>query len=228
MRGVVVSLCDLTGHMVQPWVDAGYRAILVDPQHPAGVTVNGLITRVGHVIDSPETWGVLRDLDRVAMVAGFPPCTDLAVSGARWFKLKAEKDPAFQFKAMQVVWQCHVIAEMLGAPYLIENPVGRVSSFWRKPDHIFHPFHYAAIEPNDHYTKATCLWTGNGLVMPDRAELGPDAGAPDDRIHKAPPGPDRANFRSATPRGFSRAVFQANAPHLRAQTVANITIQAAE
>ena len=40
-------------------------------------------------------------------------------------------------------------------------------------------------------------------------------GDPDDRIHKAPPGPDRANFRSATPLGFARAVFKANAPHLR-------------
>ena len=40
-------------------------------------------------------------------------------------------------------------------------------------------------------------------------------GDPDDRIHKAPPGDDRANFRSATPEGFSKAVFLANAPHLR-------------
>jgi hypothetical protein len=45
-------------------------------------------------------------------------------------------------------------------------------------------------------------------------------GAPDDRIHKAPPGDDRANFRSATPRGFSRALYIANAPHLRAQRIA--------
>lgn len=40
---------------------------------------------------------------------------------------------------------------------------------------------------------------------------------PDDRIHKAAPGDDRANFRSATPRGFAQACFEANAPHLRAQ-----------
>lgn len=44
-----------------------------------------------------------------------------------------------------------------------------------------------------------------------------DIGEPDDRIHKAPPGPDRANFRSATPKGFAEAVFLANAPHLRKQ-----------
>ena len=42
-------------------------------------------------------------------------------------------------------------------------------------------------------------------------------GESDDRIHKAPPGPDRANFRSATPAGFALAVFNANAPHLKRQ-----------
>ena len=44
----------------------------------------------------------------------------------------------------------------------------------------------------------------------------PALGAPDDRIHKASPGPERANFRSATPAGFAMAVFLANAPHLKA------------
>ena len=44
----------------------------------------------------------------------------------------------------------------------------------------------------------------------------PTLGPPDHRIHTAPPGPERANFRSATPMGFARAVFLANAPHLKA------------
>lgn len=210
----ILCLCDLTGNMAQPWIDAGYRAILVDPQHPAGVTVDGRVTRIGHVIDHPAVWKLLRMArSHVVFTAAFPPCTDLAVSGARWFASKAEADPAFQMKAMQVVWQCHVIAEMLGAPWMIENPVSRISTFWRRPDHSFHPWQYAGHEPGDCYTKATMIWAGRGFTMP---EIAPLAGAvPDDRIHKAPPGPDRANFRSATPMGFARAVFQANAPHLR-------------
>jgi len=44
----------------------------------------------------------------------------------------------------------------------------------------------------------------------------PTLGAPDDRIHKATPSDDRGDIRSAAPMGFARAVFQANAPHLRA------------
>jgi hypothetical protein len=215
MRGTIVSLCDLTGAMVEPWIDAGYRAVLVDPQHPPGVSVDGPVTRIGHVIDHAQTWRELRRLRDVVFTAGFPPCTDLAVSGARWFASKAEADAAFQFRAMQVVWQCHVIAEMLGAPYLIENPIGRISSFWRKPDHTFHPHHFTGLEANDNYTKATCLWAGGGFRMPAR-QRADDTPPPDDRIHKCPPGPQRGNIRSATPRGFARAVYLANAPHLLA------------
>jgi len=210
-KDFVVSLCDLTGNMTAPWVAAGYSVVLVDPQHPAGVTCTGRVIRVGRIIDHPETWALLRALaPRVAFTAAFPPCTDLAVSGARWFGEKAKADPAFQFKAMHVVWQCHAIAEMLGAPWMIENPVSRISSLWRKPDHTFHPHHFTGYEPADNYTKATCLWTGNGFVMPAPAP-DPALPPPDDRIHKAPPSEDRANFRSATPSGFARAVFRANA-----------------
>lgn len=209
MRDIVLCLCDLTGNMAAPWIEAGYSAILVDPQHAPVVHTGGRITRIGHVIDHPETWRAIRTwAQHIAFVAAFPPCTDLAVSGARWFKAKGEADPAFQFKAMQVVWQCHAIAEFIGAPWMIENPVSRISSLWRKPDHTFHPHHFTGYEPGDNYTKATCLWTGGGFVMPQPFKA--DLGAPDNRIHTAPPSEDRANFRSATPIGFARAVFAAN------------------
>lgn len=213
-KDTILCLCDLTGVMAQPWVDAGYRAILVDPQHADGVSVDGAVTRVGHIIDHPETWRVIREnADRIAFVASFPPCTQLAVSGARWFKHKAEADPAFQFKAMQVVWQCHSIAEQLGAPYFIENPVSRISSLWRKPDHSFHPYEFTALEPRDNYTKKTMLWVGGGFKMP-APDMATGLGDPDDRIHKCAPGDDRANIRSATPRGFAKAVFEANGREL--------------
>lgn len=219
MKDTILCLCDLTGVMAQPWIDAGYNAILVDPQHPDGANIHvayGVsgksvnVTKVGRVIDDPLTWEVIREnLHRIAFVAAFPPCTDLAVSGARWFKHKADSDPAFQFKAMQVVWQCHNIAEMTGAPYFIENPVSRISSLWRKPDNWFHPWHFTVYEPEDSYTKKTCLWTGGGFIMPE-CHADTSLGEPDDRIHKCAPCDERANIRSATPRGFARAVFNSN------------------
>lgn len=210
-KGTIVSLCDLTGKMVKPWVDAGYNAVLVDPQHPPGIHTEGSITRIGRVIDHPDTWRFLSELDDVVFTACFPPCTDLAVSGARWFESKREADPAFQFKAMQVVWQCHVVAEMLGAAYFIENPISQISSLWRKPDYFFHPYEFTGYQPADNYTKKTCLWAGRDFVMPMEYMDG-SLGKPDDRIHKCPPGDERANIRSATPEGFAIAVFICNEP----------------
>lgn len=217
-KNIAIFLCDITGVMAKPWVAAGYDVILVDPQHPEGVTVEGQVTNVGHIIDHAVTWGVLRgaiQTGRVAFVAGFPPCTDLAVSGARWFKAKREADPAVQFKAMHVVWQCQIIGELSGAPWFAENPVSQISSLWRKPDHSFNPHDFTGHCANDNYTKKTCLWVGGGFAMP--AKFRDDTlGDPDNRIHMAPPGAERANFRSATPEGFAKAVFLANAPHLKA------------
>lgn len=218
MKGIAIFLCDITGVMAAPWIDAGYEAILVDPQHPAGVTVDGAVTKLGHIIDHPGAWSVLRDAiqtGRVVFVAGFPPCTDLAVSGARWFETKRHADPAFQFKAMHVVWQCQIIGELSGAPWFVENPVSQISSLWRKPDFSFNPHDFTGHCANDNYTKKTCLWAGGGFVMPEpfRDET---LGKPDNRIHACPPSAERANIRSATPPGFARAVFLANAPHLKA------------
>jgi len=92
------------------------------------------------------------------------------------------------------------------------------SQIFGKPDYTFHPHHYTRYCADDNYTKLTTLRVGGGFVMPEPAR-DETLGAPDDRIHKAPPSDERANFRSATPRGFSRACYLANAPHLREQRI---------
>ena len=210
----VISLCDLTGNMVQPWVDAGYNALLVDPQHgttstetlPNGATITRF---AGTVEDAMPLIAALIAAGVVAAVFGFPPCTDIAVSGARWFEAKRAADKMFQAKAVMVAEQCRTIGRLSGAPWLVENPVSVLSSAFGKPQHTFHPADFTAYEPADNYTKKTCLWVGGGLVMPQPAKdntLGPA----DNRIHFASPGPERANFRSATPMGFARALFHAN------------------
>lgn len=184
-KGTIISLCDLTGVMVLPWLDAGYDAILVDPQHPEGITIDrhvgpaGMVklTKVGHVVDHDVTWSVLRKAiasGSVVFVAGFPVCTQLAVSGtARWADKRAA-DSNFQAKAMQLVHECRVIGEMSGAPYFFENPVSAISSIYKKPTHTFHPCDYGGylpageehplypdyFPPQDAYGKKTCLWAG--------------------------------------------------------------------
>ena len=207
---VVISLCDLTGNMVRPWVEAGHEAVLVDPQHVLSRHEGPLVKLAATVEDSMPYLSRLIRRGEVAAVFGFPPCTQLAGSGARWWAAKRDKDFMFQAKAVAVAEQCRTIGRLSGAPWFVENPVGALSRVFGKPQHTFDPCDFTAFESADNYTKRTCLWADGGFVMPQPAR---DAslGAPDDRIHKAPPGPDRENFRSATPLGFARAVFDANA-----------------
>ena len=205
----VISLCDLTGNMVQPWVDAGYFAILVDPQHGSTRIDGNTMKFAGTIEDAMDYIRLVISNHEVEMVFGFPPCTDMSVSGARWFKSKHAKDPLFQAKAVMVAEQCRTIGRLSGAPWFVENPVSVLASAFGKPQHTFHPADYTAYEPGDNYTKKTCLWTGGGFIMPQPAK-GASLGKPDNRIHFASPGPERANFRSATPMGFARAVFDAN------------------
>lgn len=196
--GVVISCFDHSGNMVKPWAEAGYLCYCVDIQHAPGETREGNIIKVGaDMLD----WIPPRD---VAFAAFFPPCTDLAVSGARWFK---DKGLGRLIRALSLFKRSVDIAEMLGCPYLIENPVSTVSSYWRKPDYSFDPCDYG-----DPYTKKTCLWTGGGFVMPAKDRVEPTEGS---KMHLLPPSEDRANLRSATPPGFARAVFEANSMELQ-------------
>ena len=102
-----------------------------------------------------------------------------------------------------------MIVKLSGATYYFENPISAFSNIFGKPDFIFHPSDYTGYCRDDNYTKKTCLWTGNGFIMPDPfvdSSLGP----PDDRIHKMGPSDERENMRSKTPLGFSRAVYEVN------------------
>lgn len=209
-RGTVLSLCDRTGRMVQPWLDAGYDAITVDVQEAANPHPRRL-----HIRGDVRAYAPPADL--VAVFA-FPPCTHFAVSGARWFR---DKGLDVLIEALEIVNSCRKICEASGAPWMLENPVGTLSTiteaYWQAPSHSFDPCDYG-----DPYTKKTLLWTGGGFVMPPVVKPGdmfdrptwvePTEGS---KMHLLPPSADRGDLRSETPMGFARAVYQANAPHLR-------------
>lgn len=187
--------------MVEPWREAGYECWIVDVQHERGMRRGSDgIYRVGHDV---------RDVnlpDRRAITFAFPPCTHLAGSGARWFK---DKGLDALHEAIGLVAACKRLCEASSAPWMLENPVGTLSTYWRTPDYTFQPWQYG-----DAYTKKTCLWTGNGFAMPEPwiAHKPADVKA---SIHLMPPSPDRADKRSVTPAGFARAVFEANEPLIR-------------
>lgn len=213
-RGTAIFLCDVSGIAAQPWINAGYRAVLVDPQH-FWSTNDGRVEKLACTVleAMPRLSNIIRT-ENVVFVLGFPPCTDVAVSGARWFSAKRAKDPHFQAKAALVAEQCRMVGLASGAPWAFENPVSVFSGIFGRPDYTFHPSDFTGHCANDNYTKKTCLWVGGGFVMP-KALKDAALGKPDNRIHACPPSAERANIRSQTPAGFAQAVFLANAPHLR-------------
>lgn len=196
-----VFLFDRSGIMAGPWAAAGYSCFCFDlaaqPGHRNGINF---------VRADLTTPAAIRPAQDVAFVAAFPPCTHLAVSGARWFRGKGLRALA---ESITLFATAAEYCEATGAPYLIENPVSTISTYWRKPDHTFHPYHFTGYAPQDNYTKKTCLWTGGGFVMPPEFR-DPALPPPDNRIHTAAPSPERAAIRSLTPQGFSEAVFHAN------------------
>lgn len=198
---IVVSLCDATGIMVQPWADAGFECYCVDVQH--SIRKDRVEGRVHYVWGDVRSWFPPKP---VGFLAAFPPCTHVAVSGARDWRRKGL--PMLN-DALELFNACLQVGEWSRAPYMIENPVGAFSSHIRKPDHMFDPYEYGDYldPPVDTYSKKTCLWTGGGFRMPPKRPVEPIEGS---RMHFVPPGPKRELIRSATPAGFARAVFEAN------------------
>jgi len=229
----VISLYDYTGEALKPWAMAGYQCLAYDIQHSKQQRTihykgDGYISYIHADLHNIGTLDKIYDSlsgMEVTFAMAFPVCTDMAVSGAAHFKRKREADPLFQRKAANYAIWCAELFQALDCPYFIENPVSVLSTLWRKPDYSFHPFEYGGyiepqdaehpkwpeyIAPMDAYTKKTCLWTGGYFTMPDPSPVEPEAGY--SRQHRKLGGRSMKtkNIRSATPRGFAQAVFNAN------------------
>lgn len=126
------------------------------------------------------------------LMIAHPPCTHLASSGARWFKDKINE----QAEAIEFV---RLLAGAPIARIAIENPIGVLSTRWRKPDQIIQPWQFGHGE-----TKATCLWLKDlpRLQSTDVVE-GREA-----RVHRMPPNADRWKERSRTYEGIARAMAE--------------------
>ena len=232
---VAIFLFDYTGIMAKPWADAGYLCYCFDGQHPKGVSKSNHtnILNVGMWFSTNCTGDFMQDdIDKIKSVTGddicflfgFPECTHLAVSGAAHFARKREENPLFQDEAMRLVYLVESLGVELGCPWALENPVSVISSMWRKPDFKFHPYEYGGylpeddvhpiypdyIKPRDAYPKKTCIWSGNGFVMPNVKPVSVNAGCSDQHNKLGGRSLKTKNIRSATPRGFAKAVFIAN------------------
>jgi hypothetical protein len=176
----VLVACEYSGTVRDAFIAAGHEALSCDllPTDNPG----------------PHYQGDVRDVlnDGWDLMIAHPPCTHLAVSGARWFKDKqAEQAEALDFVRL-----------LLDAPIdriALENPVSVISSRIRKPDQIIQPWQFGHGE-----TKATCLWLkGLPKLTPTEIVDGREA-----RVHKLPPSADRWKIRSTTYPGIAAAMAQ--------------------
>lgn len=135
---------------------------------------------------------VLRHLKGWDLMIAHPPCTHLSVSGARWFKnKKPDQAEAISFFSLIVNAPIQKIC--------IENPIGIMSTIYRKPDQIIQPWQFGHGE-----TKATCLWLqGLPKLLPTNIVEGREA-----RIHKMSPSKDRGKLRSITYQGIANAMAE--------------------
>ena len=137
------------------------------------------------------------------LIIGHPPCTHLAVSGARYFAEKKKlglQDEAIAFVMMIANRNCDKIA--------IENPVGILSTVWRKPDQIIQPYQFGNPE-----SKKTCLWLkGLPLLQPTNILEVPTSGIWNNQTksgqNKLSPSPERAKLRSRTYQGIADAMAE--------------------
>jgi hypothetical protein len=177
----VLVACEFSGIVRDAFTAAGHEAMSVDflPSESPGMHVQRDIMRV--IDEMPGVWDL--------MIA-HPPCTYLAVSGARWF---AGRRPE-QVAALMLVQR------LLDAPIpriALENPISVISSRIRKPDQIIQPWMFGHGE-----VKATCLWL-KGLPKLEPTDI-VDGRTP--RVHHASPGPDRWKERSRTLPGIAAAM----------------------
>jgi site-specific DNA-cytosine methylase len=177
----VLVACEFSGVVRDAFIAQGHDAMSCDllPTEVPGPHYQG------DVLDVlvPDYWDL--------MVA-HPPCTHLAVSGARWFKDKRqEQEIALDFVAL-----------LLDAPIpriALENPVSVISSRIRRPDQVIQPWQFGHGE-----VKATCLWLkGLPKLQPSQVVEGREA-----RVWRLPPGPDRWRERSRTFPGIAAAMAQ--------------------
>lgn len=187
--------------------------ILVACEESQAVTIE--LRRLGHEAYSCDIepcsgghseWHLQQDViplltQKWDMILAFPPCTHLAVSGARWFAAKradGRQQNAIDFFMRFANSDCPRIA--------IENPVGIMSTVWKKPDQIIQPWQFGHGE-----TKKTCLWLkGLPPLVPTNIVDGREH-----RIWKMPPSEDRAKNRAKTFPGIARAMAEQWAGDIR-------------
>lgn len=145
------------------------------------------------------------------LIIGHPPCTYLTVSGNRWFNVEKYGDKALErIKLREEAKDFFMkIANAQCARIAIENPVGVMSTAWRKPDQTIHPYYFG-----DPFEKRTCLWLKGLPLLKKTNEVTPPArvqyngGTSMPEWYANAPKAERSKIRSKTFPGFAQAMAE--------------------
>ncbi|GAB3272918.1 hypothetical protein GCM10027347_44910 [Larkinella harenae] len=196
---LILSLFDYTGAWAQPYIDAGYPVLLWDKQIEGDILLED-----GQLSDT--AWKSLMGYSSdVYGILAAPPCTYFAASGARWWPLIPEESLTLMIALAQLVMIFAEHCENLKF-WALENPVGRIEKLIPE----LKPYRRMSFDPLDYgdpYTKKTILWGNFNTNLYST----PAINLYGSMMHKIPPSvPNRQALRSATPKGFARAFFNAN------------------
>lgn len=186
----VLVACEFSGIVRDAFIRKGHDAMSCDllPTEAPGQHYQGDIRDI-----LEDTREIIHN--RFDLVIAHPPCKDLAVSGARWFKDKTVQ--RWESIKFFMLFAEFAHKNLSTTKVCIENPISIMSTVYRKPDQIIQPWQFGHSE-----TKATCLWlSGLTLLKPTDIVEGREA-----RIHKMPPSPNRWRERSRTMQGIANAM----------------------
>lgn len=191
----ILIACEFSGIVRDAFTAKGHDAISCDflPSETPGKHYQG---NVFDIID-----------DGFDLMIAHPPCTYLSNSGVRWLKGNHERQSKREEAREFVINLYNSEINMI----CIENPIGHLSTSWRKPDQILQPFHHGHEE-----WKSTCLWLKNlpllkpsEIVKPEEKLCGgAKPGRITSRLHRMPPGPNRWKERSRTFKGIAEAMAE--------------------
>jgi len=196
----ILIACEESGIVTEQFINKGFTKVFSCdmlettgkyPEHHIIGDVSHLLIKGNHKFTTSD--GNYHELKQdFSLIIAFPPCTHLASSGARWFAEK-RKDGR-QLRAIQFFM---IFAWRTDIPIAVENPIGIMSTFYRKPDQIIQPWQFGHGE-----TKATCLWL-NKLPKLEPTDI---VEGRKNRIHKMPETKNRARLRSKTYPGIAKAM----------------------
>lgn len=220
---IIWSLFDGSGIMGLPWAEAGHTVYCFNSSE---ANHGEYIVRMEHEnIKYIDVWidaGFPHFVAKAGIpfpdiIFSFPDCTFSANSGSK--HERAEEDIKTLLDSCELV---ESMANLFNCRWFVENPVGKLCTKWRKPNFYFDPYQFGGyMGPDDKpyhpkmplfdgYTKKTGIWCGNGFIKPEKQNGPINIGCFWGWKWLGGKSTKTKQLRSLTPRGFARAVYEAN------------------